>query len=242
MSRVVGAVHPRERGERRRAPTTALVFSRFIPASAGNAGRHDLGGVRERFIPASAGNATTSTSGRWRSTVHPRERGERVTDGLTVAPYSGSSPRARGTRCRQRRLARAHRFIPASAGNARARCRPAASRAVHPRERGERACRWPPLGALSGSSRERGERGCGGFLWPRYAVHPRERGERCAWMRRPPPLLRFIPASAGNAPQPGTDRPAPAVHPRERGERQHHAASIFFASGSSPRARGTHRD
>ena len=68
---------------------------------------------------------------------------------------------------------------------------------------------------------------------------PRERGTlnyRCRRYAR----FRFIPARAGNTPQPRRRTTMIPVHPRARGE--HHFVQQLhdLAAGSSPRARGTH--
>jgi len=50
---------------------------------------------------------------------------------------------------------------------------------------------------------------------------------------------RFIPACAGNGQRPASQRSTPAVHPRVCGERLLTPVPPLFASGSSPRVRGT---
>ena len=194
---------------------------RFIPASAGNTRRAaSAAGHGLRFIPASAGNISRTPQAHTVLTVHPRERGEHPFAVGALYRGAGSSPRARGTRRHLHRLQRAHRFIPASAGNTVAVARAAPSAAVHPRERGEHAIDLGKGKPIPGSS-------------------PRARGTR---FDRPDDSRsgRFIPASAGNTISTSTPRPRPAVHPRERGEHPGTARSVSRCSGSSPRARGTH--
>jgi len=151
--------------------------------------------------------------------VHPRGRGERVVLLAAGALYTGSSPRARGTRP----LGPAHpaplRFIPAGAGNAQAEARSIRPVPVHPRGRGER-WRTPSGQTIStGSS-------------------PRARGT-LAYGAHSAPVARFIPAGAGNASLFDMQRDLVAVHPRGRGERYLQCVVHCSISGSSPRARGT---
>ncbi len=112
-------------------------------------------------------------------TVHPRVRGERG-DGWTYRGRGlGSSPRARGTHRHDARQPTPHRFIPACAGNAKARFRRQLPSAVHPRVRGERTAGMPVKRHGAGSS-------------------PRARGTPVI-DRFGRAGIRFIPACAGNA-------------------------------------------
>ena len=90
---------------------------------------------------------------------------------------------------------------------------------VHPRASGERPAVVPLVALDVGSS-------------------PRERGTHDD--RRPhPPLDRFIPARAGNAPSSARPRSLGPVHPRASGERQSYDKEMTRGFGSSPRERGT---
>ena len=193
-----------------------------------------------RFIPACAGNAQASTGQSLRQTVHPRVCGERDVSNFSNPSGNGSSPRVRGTRHRGGRRPRPLRFIPACAGNAKARVvgvvhfcgssprvrgtpRPPPNRRlwppVHPRVCGERVIDVAELPAGPGSSpRVRGTPG------------PDQRG---------PDLNRFIPACAGNAAKSTTTPPSRAVHPRVCGERSTRSFCSRKLNGSSPRVRGT---
>ncbi len=112
---------------------------RFIPAIAGNArirarrlnrahgssprsrGTLKLSSGRNRlarFIPAIAGNASRSPPNSRRTTVHPRDRGERWHMAEGTDAMVGSSPRSRGTLAGERLDNVQRRFIPAIAGNA----------------------------------------------------------------------------------------------------------------------------
>ena len=132
---------------------------------------------------------------------------------------SGSSPRVRGTRSRQERSQRHHRFIPACAGNAWGRWTSTTSRSVHPRVCGERACLDRARERTTGSS-------------------PRVRGtpQRTVAAGK---VLRFIPACAGNARNDSSSGPNASVHPRVCGERGGRTPVPAAAPGSSPRVRGT---
>ena len=172
-----------------------------------------------RFIPASAGNTVQTLAVRDITSVHPRERGEHCRDGKRYGKWSGSSPRARGTRRWTAERCACGRFIPASAGNT---CAPKSSTptaTVHPRERGEH-CMEAINGANSTGSSPRAR----GTLGDKWNVDQRQ---------------RFIPASAGNTPYPSRQRGSSSVHPRERGEHAQSRRCRPSGGGSSPRARGT---
>ena len=131
----------------------------------------------------------------------------------------GSSPRARGTLVYPRLGNRCLRFIPARAGNAKSGSTTACARSVHPRARGERDPQTGQSSGIAGSS-------------------PRARGTpyRLELLQ---PLIRFIPARAGNAAPEPLAHVQQTVHPRARGERGIETLRELFDRGSSPRARGT---
>ena len=131
----------------------------------------------------------------------------------------GSSPRGRGTPVIDRRRENDGRFIPAWAGNARARTPLQCEPSVHPRVGGERIGGVLLSWRLSGSS-------------------PRGRGTH-AWQTLWQIDGRFIPAWAGNANGPADFHPARPVHPRVGGERAARPLCAASFSGSSPRGRGT---
>ncbi len=153
-----------------------------------------------RFIPASAGNGSRGFMSSSTRAVHPRERGERKNKLSDLNDHLGSSPRARGTVLQEGAAGGLHRFIPASAGNGRARLGSGRWGSVHPRERGERASRAAIRASRCGSS-------------------PRARGT-VTGDHRQRDARRFIPASAGNGSSCWESRCASTVHPRERGERR----------------------
>ncbi len=90
-----------------------------------------------RFIPASAGNTGRHDSQHSQSPVHPCERREHCLGFLILKSYSGSSLRAQGTQIRPTRSKGQDRFIPASAGNTSVICPVVVVSPVHPCERRE---------------------------------------------------------------------------------------------------------
>ena len=131
----------------------------------------------------------------------------------------GSSPRARGTRGRGSARFLPARFIPAGAGNTPPSTGADPATTVHPRGRGEHVMVARPALAMSGSS-------------------PRARGTQQTPLANRYPD-RFIPAGAGNTCVIAVLPPQPPVHPRGRGEHSGLCLTASWASGSSPRARGT---
>ena len=172
-----------------------------------------------RFIPARAGNAYPAHSARSTSSVHPRAGGERRSRGRPGDRVIGSSPRGRGTPQVVVRAGGPPRFIPARAGNAATRSASTSRSTVHPRAGGER--------------RRNGTR-----RTIRYGSSPRGRGTRIVRFQRPK-RIRFIPARAGNAFDPGTTAAHWSVHPRAGGERNPPPNEQNPIGGSSPRGRGT---
>ena len=234
------SVHPRVCGEQNIA---AAVFS----CNAGSSPRvrgTELGGLLEvgrvRFIPACAGNRLrigcgrvpeSGSSPRVRgtgcerascppcSTVHPRVCGEQPARSGELSHGSGSSPRVRGTAVPLPYRLDPVRFIPACAGNRP--CAPGAwpTMPVHPRVCGEQQS-TTLLGWLSGGS------------------SPRVRGTVIGLVEQLAEI-RFIPACAGNSTSVCRSLLVPPVHPRVCGEQTCSGTNSRFASGSSPRVRGT---
>ncbi len=192
--------------------------------------------------------------------VHPRACGERKDDTIKGDAKIGSSPRLRGTEIFLV-LKRPHkRFIPAPAGNGRARARRLRLHAVHPRACGERRLGQNEIRNGGGSSpRLRGTGRSSARAGLPVSVHPRACGERIASIRYPfvtvgsSPRLRgtatyeresiskdrFIPAPAGNGVAHRRLHASSAVHPRACGERGLRTVTGTPRRGSSPRLRGT---
>ena len=232
--------HPRERGE-------LIPFLMRTQASIGSSPRArgtrdvpDRSHILFRIIPASAGNSCNRGARAIPGPDHPRERGELANWRDLRADLAGSSPRARGTRLRDRRAYALHRIIPASAGNSFFDHESGKELTDHPRERGElasspatssRGSRIIP--ASAGNSRRRR---CARRSPP---DHPRRaRGTRHP-VRPRDPGRRIIPASAGNSGWRSHSRTCGPDHPRERGELNIGPGPEGRQNGSSPRARGT---
>ena len=173
-----------------------------------------------RFIPACAGNSGRSIASMRRSTVHPRVCGELI---------AGRPERVQ--LCR---------FIPACAGNSRVLGR---SRLGHsgssPRVRGTL------VAASAGRCGERFIPACAGNSTGVATdtiidggSSPRVRGTLAG---DEPGVAgrRFIPACAGNSLGAGDVRRRAPVHPRVCGELTQSSPRGPFATGSSPRVRGT---
>ena len=213
------AVHPRASGER--SPWSGEVGhgDGSSPRERGTLFERLRAELEDRFIPARAGNASERSSRPQSASVHPRASGERMSRFARLPRAAGSSPRERGTRGQGRALDRLQRFIPARAGNARARTSSRSATAVHPRASGEREAEPIAIYEMFGSS-------------------PRERGTPhgdSLWSG----VYRFIPARAGNALSPAPRCRPPPVHPRASGERLRLRAHVLQRAGSSPRERGT---
>ena len=172
-----------------------------------------------RFIPARAGNTRKPPSNYLSKPVHPRAGGEHDRRRKRRVRFRGSSPRGRGTPHVQDDRDGAERFIPARAGNTRARPPLRPWRPVHPRAGGEH------VRAGSGTPIRRGS-------------SPRGRGTRRR-LHGPSGEHRFIPARAGNTGRRCRGPPRTPVHPRAGGEHSTPPHARLDAAGSSPRGRGT---
>jgi len=124
--------------------------------------------------------------------------GECTAFGTIAEPQTSSSPRGRGMPGGGDVRVIRGRFIPAWAGNARYIRGCSYPNTVHPRVGGECSRLTFPATRPAGSS-------------------PRERGMRAADGEEQP-LLRFIPAWAGNAQKRRVSACPSAVHPRVGGE------------------------
>ena len=131
----------------------------------------------------------------------------------------GSSPHGRGTEHDQQQTVNWRRFIPAWAGNSRARMRCSVRPSVHPRMGGEQLPGPPKYPATPGSSPH-----------GRGTVRPSLQA-----LSKP----RFIPAWAGNSLGVSFFRLGVSVHPRMGGEQLFRRTACAGPSGSSPHGRGT---
>ena len=135
------AVHPRACGEHRRWSSSWHWTDGSSPRLRGTHGRIRMGGIGGRFIPAPAGNTRACADSPRCPPVHPRACGEHPPLRVRGQNIFGSSPRLRGTPCRNGLICGNVRFIPAPAGNT-PESRPCRHRkTVHPRACGEHATR-----------------------------------------------------------------------------------------------------
>ncbi len=131
------AVYPRWRGEHFLGNDVICSSHGLSPLARGTHPEINGDGAFTRFIPAGAGNTPCIYAPSRLPTVYPRWRGEHWLRAKTGVCRRGLSPLARGTPLTESDIARACRFIPAGAGNTRARIQLDAIRAVYPRWRGE---------------------------------------------------------------------------------------------------------
>ena len=136
-----------------------------------------------------------------------------------LATGSGSSPLARGTPPAFAVARRSGRFIPARAGNTTTGRGSPRGTTVHPRSRGEHSPTSCGIRSSSGSS-------------------PLARGTPRSGLGGQP-LIRFIPARAGNTGVRIASARSRPVHPRSRGEHEYVTGADLAPHGSSPLARGT---
>ena len=244
--RAVFGSSPRVRGTRGRESATAAHI-RFIPACAGNSAAalrraHEtigssprVRGTREgggspsagrRFIPACAGN---SENERLRADVKdgssPRVRGTRASP-LSAPAMAAVHPRVCGElRAPCRRPPRARRFIPACAGNSKARrLRLASDSGSSPRVRGTRHLIGRIHRLPQGSS-------------PRVRGTPHKLGRRWIGIDGSSPRVRGTRNTGRELPE-----TLNGSSPRVRGTLMGAPVSVRSPHGSSPRVRGTLRD
>ena len=210
--------HPRSRGVYDRAKSYAGRATGSSPLARGLPKNSNSFNTQLRIIPARAGFTDSSRS---RSTAwwdHPRSRGVYPERKSEAVYGQGSSPLARGLRCRDDNVIVIVRIIPARAGFTGRSSRTAASPGDHPRSRGVYDEAGRPEQQHTGSS-------------------PLARGLPLVWGADSYPR-RIIPARAGF-----TGEVPPAVapvrdHPRSRGVYDVRPGDAVTFDGSSPLARG----
>ncbi len=111
------AVHPRWRGEHARAARRKRRGRGSSPLARGTLFHQWHKSPRNRFIPAGAGNTWWLRLWSRPLAVHPRWRGEHVSQSQFSVSRHGSSPLARGTLPFLPDRKAERRFIPAGAGN-----------------------------------------------------------------------------------------------------------------------------
>ncbi len=114
---LIEAVHPRSRGEHPAVDKDSAPSAGSSPLARGTRSRFASLLPPLRFIPARAGNTCEDLRPDVDWAVHPRSRGEHALTLFSTFCDGGSSPLARGTRCRGLACGRGRRFIPARAGN-----------------------------------------------------------------------------------------------------------------------------
>ena len=191
-------VHPRSRGEHAFRFASSSRSAGSSPLARGTPPEPRRDGHDHRFIPARAGNTGPEGSTVQPEPVHPRSRGEHGGPGRPGRRGAGSSPLARGTPPPHVVPEVAERFIPARAGNTSPVRVTLPSLSVHPRSRGEHQMGELGTASANGSS-------------------PLARGTP-APHRGCSPVVRFIPARAGNTSGHRAARRPRPVHPRSRGE------------------------
>ena len=197
------------------AETTVIGSS---PRMRGKPHAHEHAAGLHRIIPAHAGQTAPSNPNTGSLSDHPRACGANPDSSWTRRSPSGSSPRMRGKRRQHRDVGRAHRIIPAHAGQtwlASSRCgRPT----DHPRACGANPGMGSQTSRRCGSSpRMRGKLGNHG------AVDGR---------------IRIIPAHAGQTATSTCTSTRRTDHPRACGANKTETTSIPEIDGSSPRMRG----
>ena len=153
--------------------------------------------------------------------------------------YDGSSPLARGLRCRHSSILLTVRIIPARAGFTTSAPLTSAPGSDHPRSRGVYVL--PPLAAIIGVMDHPRSRGVyGGLFTPgrrKAGSSPLARGLRTS-SSSPGRGGRIIPARAGFTARPPGTGGAAADHPRSRGVYSSARRVLGSRAGSSPLARG----
>ena len=279
-TRTSRSVHPRVCGEQPLAiqlEQGPLGSSPRVRGTGLSLYRHPL---FSRFIPACAGNSYLRQCLRYRQSVHPRVCGEQALSPRYWRYPRGSSPRVRGTAKTSSSFHFLPRFIPACAGNRRCSTSRPHYWPVHPRVCGEQF-KAGGIGSIPDGSSPRvrgtvnicalrpvcfrfipacaGNRVTGSLLMGTQAVHPRVCGEQAS-METPfeaaagsSPrvrgtvklwqglhwLFRFIPACAGNSSVSKFSSLVKPVHPRVCGEQIRLLLGMALSTGSSPRVRGT---
>ena len=171
------------------------------------------------IIPAYAGNTVFVFFFVTAPGDHPRVCGEHLRFSRSTSPYTGSSPRMRGT-LRHRKLAYSrHGIIPAYAGNTAKYLYTACRDRDHPRVCGEHLTLPVTRIRARGSS-------------------PRMRGTQLEALGRAG-LRGIIPAYAGNTCASCRYTCSPRDHPRVCGEHKRDYIVRERRAGSSPRMRGT---
>ena len=171
-----------------------------------------------RSIPACAGEPSSAMSTARRTEVYPRVCGGTMTTSCQTVYHTGLSPRVRGNRGGERRVAESIGSIPACAGEPRSNVRIQRIHRVYPR-----VCGGTPSYP--------------GMCWIRRGLSPRVRGNRPA---SPSVGLRTrsIPACAGEPASCAARMATSTVYPRVCGGTVIEDGLHHPGNGLSPRVRG----
>ena len=195
--------HPRSRGEHDRLRHGCRRHGGSSPLARGTLSDDARFTAPVGLIPARAGNTRERLLSLWLSRAHPRSRGEHSVVCKSPWTSKGSSPLARGTRCRTTASALHLGLIPARAGNTVGSSKERVEVRAHPRSRGEHLVEAHNTALESGSS-------------------PLARGTLTPWEKKTA-VMGLIPARAGNTWGPCSIFSNLGAHPRSRGE---HGGSI----------------
>ena len=213
------AVYPRSRGEHQVCLSTRATHHGLSPLARGTRRMTTVYKRLKRFIPARAGNTPSSLREVSHGSVYPRSRGEHDEHHCPAQDRPGLSPLARGTPALDVSNGNGSRFIPARAGNTQLPRYRGFHEPVYPRSRGEHLhCRYRAS--------------------PASGLSPLARGTP-ALCSATVLQLRFIPARAGNTPEPNPETGLYPVYPRSRGEHGRNYDKLTIWCGLSPLARGT---
>ena len=130
-------VHPRVCGEHHSPASKQSTVLGSSPRVRGTPNEDDPENMFSRFIPACAGNTCPDRSDSLQIPVHPRVCGEHTYSRNVVSSAAGSSPRVRGTLLVPAGPSLIRRFIPACAGNTTTHRERSFFITVHPRVCGE---------------------------------------------------------------------------------------------------------
>lgn len=122
------------------------------PRIRGTRRRYALRCREARLIPTHTGNTLHRSTRRPSVAAHPHAYGEHWSGRVHEDPYTGSSPRIRGTQRGTRTTPGKHRLIPTHTGNTPDKYAGKNAQAAHPHAYGEHAGQSKPGGRDKGSS------------------------------------------------------------------------------------------
>ena len=211
-------VYPRPRGGTHWTGVERRQGRGLSPPTRGNLVRSDGGAKRSRSIPAHAGEPGRRDRERPQAEVYPRPRGGTQQRLRAVQVHEGLSPPTRGNLVVSGKSKAKARSIPAHAGEPTGAGRERACRAVYPRPRGGTRVKSHTLALMEGLS-------------------PPTRGNRII-PRAEFPVIRSIPAHAGEPTGGYSNGERAMVYPRPRGGTLSSRTAMRDSNGLSPPTRG----